>query len=168
MSSPEPLPVFSPVNRADDEMQLDNLESHLRIARLQLHRVDDPHFYPFELRRAECKLDRMRSEQREATDEEQAEIYRMAAEIGKRVLCETRDRVARFNADPQRFIIERRQELTVRIKHLHKHIAKCRQSLDKPPVPYPLNLPYETAPLSTPTPPDSPSATVMSSLHRRR
>ena len=83
-------------------------------------------------------------------------------------LQKARDRQARFTADPQRFIEERRAELTKEIAELHDELATLRRSVGLPPLPFPLEREEQKEPLSPPAPFRSISSTMASSLHKRR
>lgn len=86
------------------------------------------------------------------------------------MLQEARGRLQRFNSNPQRFVQQRRQELTQQMDQLSKQAA-CRQRLGLPPLndPSPSNKKSSRKPLSPSTPTYSGTHTaLLSNLHHRR
>ena len=148
-------------------------EFNLRMTLRQLRRNDDPDFFAFEVLQAECRQDALKLEQQnEVMSPERAALFKGCEELGVAQVRGARDRQARFSADPQRYIEERRLELTKQIAELHDKIAERRQSLGLPPLPFPLERQESKEILSPPsslTPSlSSATTTVTSSLHKRR
>ena len=167
---PRPLPTYNPKRRAEDEQILSLLEWELRVAHMQLRRIDDPDFYTFQVRRAECRLDRVRrleEEERAVADSAELELIALGVESAEWDLQCARDRLARFTADRQRFIDERRPELTRQIEQLHEQIAEYRQWLDMPPLLYPLEPPRREEQKEQLSPTTPSQSTAISVLKRR-
>ena len=170
MSSPsQPWPT-PPVIDAKYKSQLILLECRPRAALLALRRIDDPCFYPFRVRHLELKHDRLSRELQEAQSAASKRRLRAVVDMAVVGLQKARDRQARFTADPQRFIEERRSELAKEIAELHDELATLRRSVGLPPLPFPLErVTDQQQPPSPPTPTVSQTTTVTaSSLHKRR
>ena len=168
---PHRLPTYDPNCRSEDKQMLGFLECELRDANMQLHRIDDADYHAFQTRRAECRLDRVMRQQEEerlVVDSTKLQFYAVAVEAAEWDLECARDRMARFTADRQRFIAQRRPELTRQIELLHVQIARYRQWLDMPPLLYPLEPPRreEQKEQLSPTTPTQSTATL-SVLKRR-
>ena len=135
MSSPsQPWPT-PPVIDAEVDSQLILLECRPRAALLALRRIDDPCFYPLRVRHYELKHDRLSRELQEAQSAASKRRLSRVVDMAVVGLQKARDRQARFTADPQRFIEERRAELAKEIAELHDELATLRRSVGLPPLP---------------------------------
>jgi hypothetical protein len=139
-SSPPPSPESK-------QREVEDLQRELQLASAQLQHIDNPAYYPHEVRYYEWNLDRLRKRMQSATTSIDREIFEAAMRIGEEELHHSRQRMTQYSTDRLRFVDLRRRELEMQVERFQSLIQSLHPpstSLASPPKTIPSQLRQRT------------------------